>query len=453
MSKFALLFLLAFVYCVYAMFVFGPVYGFYIYEINYFLNPNSRWWFSSLPKLPYSFTIVVIMMVTFMLTRTKHTLNHASRSPEFKWVVALFLSFAAASFFAVNSELHNRFFIEYCKLIVTMYIAFRLLDTERKLKIAMVCFIIGAAYIGMEAFNVGRNSGARVEGIGMVDSPDSNMTAAALVPTIPLIIYFGWQLKWKYKVVLGVLAILIINGLILINSRGAFLGMVAGGGYFLMYMLFSKYKMRQQKLMLVLIAVVGVAGLFRFTDAVFWERMQTIETSSSKESEGSGGRRINFWLATFDMMDDYPMGVGIFGYQTLSPFYLKDESYFDDVKAVDGVKMRAVHSIWFQGLSEVGWHGMFFFVLLLWSIKRNLSKSKKFLIEHRQLRLYYLAVAIEGAFISFLISGSFIDVFRVQVLYWLVLYGICFNLIVFNKKQELLKNTAAEKANVGGALA
>lgn len=429
MSKFALLFLCLFFYAIYAMFSVGSVVGFYMYELNYFLNPNSRWWFSSLPKLSYSFLLVMFMIMTFVINRHKYDLNLPSKAPEVKWVFALFMCFTLANFTAVSSELHQRYYIEYTKLIVTMYVAFRLIDTEKKLKTALICFAIGAAYIGLEAMNVGRNYAGRVEGVGMVDSPDSNMTAAGMVPAIPLLLYFGWQVKWKYKILIGIIAVLVVNGLVLINSRGAFLGMVTGCLYFIFYMLFSKYKMRQQRLMLVLMFVIGTAGLVRFTDDTFWARMQTIESSSSKESEGSGGRRINFWLATFDMMEDYPLGAGIFGYQVLSPIYLTDDSYFSDVK---GTKMRAVHSMWFQGLSEIGWHGMAIFFALLWSIKRNLSRSKRRLTEAGNFQLYYLAIAIEGAFASFLVCGTFIDVIRVQIIYWLILFAICFNLIVKN---------------------
>jgi hypothetical protein len=434
MSKIALLFIAAFLYSIYAILMIGPVYGFYIYEIIYFLNPNSRWWFSSLPSISYSFIIVVLMMFSFFMTRTKHTINTIDKTPAAKWFLALFLSYCFVSLIAVNGILHNRFFIELVKLFITMYIAYRIIDTEKKLKIALICFIIGASYLGFEALNVGRNEFGRVEGIGMVDSPEANTMAAAMVPTIPLLIYFGWQAPWKYKWLLGILAILIVNGLILVNSRGAFLGAVMGSGYFLTYMFFSKYKLPKQKLMLTLIILTVLGGTLRLVDDSFWQRMETIKTTSSAESEGSGGRRINFWLATFDMLEDYPFGVGIYGYESLSAIYLKDESFFEEFE--DGVGVRAVHSLWFQALSEIGWHGFTFFILLLISIKRQVNKAKAYLIANKNYQLYYLGIALEGGTLAFLVSGSFINVFRVQMLYWVMLFCVCYSVIALSNQKN-----------------
>jgi len=370
------------------------------------------------------------------MTRARHNTNTIDKTPAGKWFLALVLSYCFVSLIAVNSIMHNKYFIELLKLFITMYVAYRILDSEKKLKIALICVIIGAAYLGFEALNVGRDEFGRVEGIGMVDSPQANTMAAAMVPTIPLLIYFGWQLEWKYKLFIGILAVLIVNGLVLVNSRGAFLGAIIGTGYFLIYMFFSKYKLPKQKLMLTLIIITILGGTLRLVDDSFWERMETIQTQSA-DSSGSGGRRINFWLATFDILDDYPFGVGIYGYETLSGIYLKDQSYFEEFEG--GVGIRAVHSLWFQALSEIGWHGFTFFLLLLISIKRHLNKAKAYLIVQKNYQLYYLGIALEGGVLAFLVSGSFINVFRVQMLYWLMLFCICFSVIVLANRNNQTK--------------
>jgi len=438
MSKIALLFIAAFLYTIYAILAIGPVYGFYIYELIYFLNPASRWWSSGIPNISYSFITVSLMTFSFFIYKTKHNKNTIGKIPEAKWFIALFLSFCLVTIYAVDPVLHNRFFIGVIKMFFTMFVAYRILDSENKLHTALICFFIGAAYVGFEAINVGRNEFGRVEGIGMVDSPDSNTMAAALVPTAPLLLYYGWISPWKYKVIIGLLAVLIINGLILINSRGAFLGVIVGSCYFIGYMLFSRFKLPKQKLMLSLIIVVLIGGTLRFVDDSFWNRMETLKEQSSAESKGSGGRRMNFWLATFDVLEDYPFGTGIFGYEALSSIYLKDETYLVEI---NGVSMRSVHSVWFQALGEIGWHGFLIFIMLLFSIKQHLSKAKAFLIAKKNYRLYYLGIALEGAMISFLVTGTFINVFRVQMLYWLMLFCICFCVIVLNEeKAQVLNN-------------
>lgn len=374
----------------------------------------------------------------FVFHFKKHSLNTLNKAPEAKWFLLVFLSFCIVSFSAANSFMHNRFLFDLFKLYIIMFVVFRIVDTKEKLQMALLVYVIGSAYIGWEAFNVGRNSAGRVEGIGTVDAPDANGTAAAIVPAIPLLLYFAWRLELKWKIAIALFGAFIANGLVLINSRGAFLGAVVGGGFFMMHMMFSKYKLPKQRLMVTAILVLSLVAVIKVTDASFWERMGTIQTTSSAESDESGGRRINFWIATFDLLDDHPFGVGIYGYQTLSPIYLTDESYFTEK---DGVKLRAVHSLWFQGLSEIGWHGLFFFIMLLFSIWRRLRKTKQILIKNNQVQDYYLVVAIQAGLMGFLTTGTFIDAFRAEILYWFMIFCVCASTIF---SQQVLEKTEAK---------
>lgn len=445
MSKIALAFISLIFFGVVGAITHGAAVGFYIYEINYFLNPNSRWWFSALPSLKYSFLISGTTVIAFLLQRKRYQGNTFKSFPGAIWFFLLFVSFLLSTFWAVAPEWHNRFIIDTIKLYVIIYVAYRIIDTDKKLNIALICYLLGSAYIGYEAMRVGRDEFGRVEGIGMIDSPDANTVAAALVPTIPFIIYYVWHLPVKYKIFVGFLGLIIANGLVLINSRGAFLGAAAATAYFVMYMAFSKYKMPKQRLMLVVLLISISGATIRLTDDTFWQRMGTLEEQTSKDSEGSGGRRINFWIATFDMMEDYPLGAGIYGYQYLSTFYLKDESW---LSVTDGRRARAVHSMWFEGLSTVGWHGMFAFLMLLFALKRGLSEVKKIALSNYDHQQYYFAISIEAAFIGFCISASFIDVFRVQILYWLILYCACFISIVKTKASTQKGETAENKERV-----
>ena len=74
------------------------------------------------------------------------------------------------------------------------------------------------------------------------------------------------------------------------------------------------------------------------TDDSFWERMGTIE--SDAESNSGGATRTYFWLKTFDLVEQYPFGVGHFGYQYLSSQFIPSEMLSGG--------MRAVHSTCFS---------------------------------------------------------------------------------------------------------
>jgi hypothetical protein len=442
MSKFALLFLLAFAAGLYAIVFVAPVWGFYLYQVIYFLNPSSRWWSASIPNISYSFVTFLLTLSVFLFTQKNHQLNTVGKMPEFKWFVLLFFTYLMVTFVAISQEIHGRYVFDLFKLLLIMYVAYRLIDSEKKIEFALLFYLLGCSYIGYEAFAVGRNEFGRVEGIGTVDAPEANGTATAIAPAISILLYYGWRGSLKIKILVAIGGALIVNGLILINSRGAFLGAAAGAIYFIFYMIFSKYKLPKQKIMLVLILLVGIAGVVRFTDDMFWERMGSIQKSSISDKE-SGASRVQYWLKTFDMLDDSPLGLGIYGYQIVSPLYLTEEQ-IEKAKR-EGYSGRAVHSMWFQALSEIGWLGAGFLLCLLLSIYKHMRRAKKHAVFNRDYIMYYRLITVESALISFMVAGSFINAFRAEIFYWLILFCICASTIALNKHPELIDDTPLNK--------
>ncbi len=125
---------------------------------------------------------------------------------------------------------------------------------------------------------------------------------------------------------------------------------------------------------------------------------------------------MQFWWATFDMLEDYPMGMGIGGYKVLSGLYV------DDSATNYSVKNRAVHSSWFQLLGDVGWIGAGIFLGLLLSTWRLLGNTKKYLIEQKRTDAYFHMIALQCAMISFMVTVTFIDRIRAEMFFWLFLF-------------------------------
>lgn len=115
------------------------------------------------------------------------------------------------------------------------------------------------------------------------------------------------------------------------------------------------------------------------------------------------------------MLADRPYGLGIFGYNALAPVYLSDEERGAAVH-------RAVHSSWFQGLSEVGYHGFIVFSLMLFALFRQSRHAKRYAIEGGDSRTYFKILALECALIGYMVAATFIDRFRAEILYWMILF-------------------------------
>lgn len=419
MSKFALLFLTFFFGGILAALFVVPTAALVVYQMVYFLNPDNRWWAASIPGLRYSFiTVLLMMLVLGMKYKELSARSPWTKQPVFKWLVALVVLYLFMYQHAIVPGYHRSFMIDFIKIVIIMALAYKLIPTQKALDAVLWTYVIGATYIGYVATVTGRNADGRVEGIGMIDTGgDSNYTSAALVPALVLLMYYAWLGNKKMKLFSALCGAFIANGLVLINSRGAFLGAVVGVGFFLCYMLFSKYQRQGQRGMAMLIILAGLGGGWYVTDETFWARMSTL--TNVEDGSESGSHRIEFWLATFDVMRDHPLGVGIGGYQALSRNYLPEE-YFEHADS------KVVHSTWFQSLGELGWPGPIVLLCLIGSALRLSHKTKKYLLEqdsdHFNPEAYFKMLALEGGLLAYLVAATFIDRLRAEVLYWMIMF-------------------------------
>jgi len=274
-----------------------------------------------------------------------------------------------------------------------------------------------------------------MEGIGLVDGVDVNDVSAALVSVVPIILH---RVFYEKKIIVkgGALVVLafVLNMLILGNSRGAFIGLVGGSAYFFLRILFANIPNRVKKTSQMLaLACIGVGLFVYLTDALFWERMMSL--GEAKEQAAAGGGRTYFWLKTFDLVKDHPFGVGIMGYQYLSPTFIPVEM----MTMTEFGARRAVHSTIFQTLAEYGYLG---FVLVGGMISSNFLfvwKTQKYLRLKKNFSEYLQAIALEAGLVSFLLPCIFIDRLYAQSLYLNIVFIACFGNI-FMLKQQVKEN-------------
>jgi len=439
MSKFALLFLMVFLGGIVAALVYSGTAAFLVYQLVYFLNPDARWWSAVIPGLRYSMITALLMILVLMIKYREYSQWAPwAKMPVFKYLIALVLLYYLAYLFAVNLPSHKAFTFEFTKLAIIVLVAYKLVHSERAITACLWAYVMGATYIGYLAWDTGRNDQGRVEGIGMVDAPDANDTAAALVPAAVILMYYAWMGNMKVRLLALFCGALIANGLVLINSRGAFLGVVVSLSIFLFFMLFSRYQHKGQRAAAILMMVIGLSGGLYVTDDLFWERMRTLQ---SEDQNVSGASRMTFWFVTFDMLDDHPMGVGINGYQTLSPIYMDEQTR-------GGVEHRAVHSLWFQGLAELGWAGLVLFLLMLLSLYRLSAKAKRFVLDRQRTEAYFKLLALECALLGYLAAGTFIDRFRAEILYWMILF-LAAAINVYYLQHQANKDMSDDTKNTG----
>ena len=429
-----LLFVASFVGLIISSLIYNPALSFALYEIVYFMNPLERWWRSSVPGLSYSFFTVILMMIVLVKNFKEHSSNNPLRVPQMRWMYTLLLLYSITSLYAMDPLGHARALENFFKLVLIMTFAFMLATNIEKLKYYIYGYLFGAWYLSFYIYQQGRTSGDRVEGIGTVDAPDSNGIAAAIAPSVVLAVYYLWQSKrTATKIVFTVAAIFTANAIVLINSRGAFLGVALSIAYFFLYMYFAKTRTKRQRSFAIALTLIGMVGFVKLADQSFLDRMTSItaEKKVNKEQE-SGGTRTIFWLAAWEMAKDFPLGNGFRGFDLNAPFYIPA-----DVNTGRS-RFRSVHSSWFEALTEIGYLGLLSLLLMIYAAFRTTKQCKKIMKESGDSENYYKVVAIEAALIAFLISMTFMNRMRAEVLYWLILYTACLhNIYITNKPVEL----------------
>jgi hypothetical protein len=407
----------------------SAVYLFVLYQAYYFFNPNTKWWGSYIPDISYSFYIVLTLLVITIINWTKLSENKLVAIPQFMFMYFTAFLYFVASFYAILPDVHAIAFDAILTVTVLVTIIYKLVRTEEHLDIILIGYVTFAGYMGYYVSQFGRTTNGRFEGAGMVDSPDANGLGAALAPAVIICLYYLWcKPKWWAKLFFGIIGIYLANSLVQIGSRGAFLGVLFGLTVFIWILYFSKLQRKNQKSGVVALVFIGLIGLSVVADSAFWERMGTIKTQDveSAAEQESGSTRVYFWLAAIEMAKDHPFGAGASGFIYYSPIYISDA-----VQDTGGSRNRAVHSTWFEVLSEIGYLGFISFVgMILYSFVTIFRTMKK-LKEEKQIEQYFKVLAIGCALSCFVISMTFLNRFRAEILYWCILYtAIAYNIFV-----------------------
>lgn len=422
-----------------------PAISFSLYEAVYFFSPKDRWWSYLVPSARWSFFTVMLMFCAFALKVIRHDEpNRLAAAPQYKWVIMLLLMYAIAWFYSVNPEGHTDALIYYFKLIIIITVAYKLIDTVKQLDFVLWGYLFGSWYISFLIFQTGRNSGNRVEGIGTVDAPDANGIAAAIAPSLVICFYYFWISRtWYQKLIFAFSGVFVANAIVLINSRASMLAVAFSMGFFVYYTFFSSLQRRFQKLTALIITILGLMGTLYIIDDVFLDRLSTMKSMEIDYEQQSAATRMLFWWSAIDVSMDYPFGQGYKGFDYHAPVYLPEGV------DVGSSRNRSVHSTWFEALTEIGYPGLIAFLLLLLSCFRATRKCKKALIAKNDYNGYFKVIAIEAALLAFIIAMSFMNRFRAEVLYWLILYTMCaYNIYILKEAPQDEKSKQMNKVKL-----
>jgi O-antigen ligase len=258
-------------------------------------------------------------------------------------------------------------------------------------------------------------------------SYDANDIALLQVMALPLILYLYSTSGRRARLLLAGMALLCLYGVVLTQSRGGFLALVAVGGLIVWRSSMSK----SAKWSIVLLGLV-VFGILAGT--AWKERIRTMWDPQTEYDQTAGGRT-DIWKSSLVLLAKRPWGVGIDNFETAEGL------------SHGGLgKWSASHNSFLQIAVELGVVGLAIFIRLLARTLRSLRLIKMSIkppvlpvamrrLSERQPRaparemdesehLYQLAEALEMTLCGFIIAGFFLSQAYSGMLYIMLALGL-----------------------------
>jgi O-antigen ligase len=377
------------------------LFTFVLYFRPYELHPAL----SGLTSLAY--WLAVVTLAIFLPTQLALEGNLTARPPEVNLVLLLCVAALLSIPLAIDpGEAWTAFNYPFIRAVAMFIVIVNVVRTPARLKGLMLLSIAVGLVLSAGAINdyrLGRiavEEGGRVAGVvgGMFGNP--NDLALHLVMMIPLAV--GLLLSTRNvlaKPLYAASVLLMVGGVIVSFSRGAFLGLLGAG-----IVLAWKLGRRNRLVMVVLIGVFVVA-LLTLAPGEYTERLSTIGSVSRDASSSS--RRDLLVRSIIVAIYNPVFGVGIGNFHIVS------------------IRELVSHNAYTQVASEMGLAAMIIYIMLLVVPFKRLR-----LIEHatyetrRGSRIYYLSVALQASFTAYMISSFFGSVAYQFYVYYLIGYAV-----------------------------
>jgi len=307
---------------------------------------------------------------------------------------------------ALDREQHFPAAVMLTKYLVVFYMVYRLVDTPAKVRTFLLVHAAGCLYLGW--LGLSADASGRLDGVGGPGIDDSNtlgMQLATAVVTTAMLLLRATPAIW----LLGAASIaLSLNTIVLAGSRGAFLGLAAGG---IALALLHPTIVRRK---FILYAALGIFSIGAVASQQFWERMNTVKAAadSPDEMDGSARSRLMMAEAQLQMAQLYPFGSGHRGSEALSSLYL-------DPQWLTKAGGRSSHNVFLTVLVEQGVPGVFLSLVLIAWTSRSLLRIRRASNLAGDLELGLLGAAIGGALSVVLVSGVFADFSKCEVQIWM----------------------------------
>ena len=341
--------------------------------------------------IPYAQIVLILTIVLFFLKKdhiyTKNIIN--------KLLIFYFIIVIASSINALSPDAAYDKLSIFISWMIIYFLIVNIVNTEKRFLIFVLAFCLYSFKMSQFSFLNWLMSGFSFTNIGSGGGPgwfhNSGEFGIQMVIFLSISICFVYALrtywpKWK-QFLMFLFPLTALSGTVSSSSRGAVLGAAAVGVFF---MLKSKYKVKG----IVVLALVSLVVFSMIPD----RQMARFEAMGEDDTSIN---RLVLWERGLELISMYPMqGVG---YQNWT---VASEKIF-------GIeKTQVCHNIFIECASELGYPGLFVFLLMILYTFINNYKTRKIIRQSGRSNkfLFFMAHGLDGALVGYLVSGFFVTV-------------------------------------------
>jgi putative inorganic carbon (HCO3(-)) transporter len=318
----------------------------------------------------------------------------------------------------------------FIRCIVMFIVIVNVVRTKARLKGLLFLAIAAGFWLSVEAINEYRSGlmlveGYRASGRGTGIFGNTNDMALHVVTVFPIVIALLFGSKaMLLKLLYGACAAVLLCGIVLSYSRGAFLSLIV-------VTMFVSMKIAPRHRVSIVVATVALGGLvLLLAPDQYGGRLLSI-FDSSRDSVGSASARQGELLRSIYVALRHPLlGIGMGNYQP-------EMSH----------RGLVTHNSYTQVAAELGATALVCYTLFVVTPFRKLGQVARETFKNRSSSdFYYLSVGLQASLLAYLVSSFFLSVAYVWYVYYLVGFAVCLRrLYQAETGKELIVETRKER--------
>lgn len=444
MSISILVWILLFLFALYLSFFRRPIWSIILYFQIFFFHPYYWWWGRPLrlPGVRWSLLVGLICIAVYFLYRSRdqdaqNTVQNETYLQKDSFINLLMIGLTINYFFvhyllANGSVISSELFYLGIKFVLLFVLIRFAVKSMQDFVILFFFILFGMGYLGYQVAENGAASivAGRLEYIPLPSAETSNFLGSLLCLFLPSFGAFFFCIKDKSLKFLSLLCLpYIANLLFLVNSRSAFLGVIAAGVYLLFFT-----RTKEWKILSVAICLALVAFSFLAKDVRIMDRFMTTFAAEDDRDQSAAGR-FDLWTAGSQVLMDYPMGSGGDGFKSVHSL-----NYFG--------KYKAVHNGHLAFAINWGFQGIFLYYLMFLVVLKSASSASKYLLVQKGLhRESFFGKCLIAGVIGFCVDGFFSNTLDDEWCFWMLAIMYSYTKLAQQGKFVLQYNTPPSDHN------